>query len=448
MIKFIIAILLPFTCLAQPAGQVEGFRPDGYHTDKGSFYLAVKKTVGNVRYTDFGRLAINYDSATATVSIFNDGKDTLKRVSFYPLSLDFGKMPKGFVPNQPYINDGVWFPSIIKADSLMCESDMGIGIVPTGNVNRWRYMSIASIYLPPGTSCSYSITWTVNGDAAGTISTYNNNNPYLVNWPDRRPVGAVFLSSYKPVRWQNPRNWVFVDEKNDVAVSYGTVFRERLFKFVELSISELKKCNAQGVIIWDIEGQQYGHPLSYGGAPELLFLFSPEMDQVADELFKRYRMAGLKVGITIRPDSVYALPFNSIGRVNVKDPARKIIERIKYAQRRWGCSIFYVDSNVDDAARLLHPSVFLEVANACPDVLVIPEHQNAGYYRFSVPLHEARHGEINIPNKNVFPGSFALVNLADTKDPEGVIEQSKKDGSIILFRGWYADPLNKSLYEK
>ncbi len=448
MIKMLTILLLPMLSFSQ---QVEGFRPDGYTTNKGKFYLAQRKVVGATRYFDFGRVDISYreakDSVIATVKIFNDGDDTLRSVSFYPFALDFKKMPNGFLKNQPYTYDNIWFPGFIKADSLMCESDMEVGIYPTSKENIWRYFSKANIELTKGQSCSYTIIWSVNGTSRQTIDAYNASHQFMINWPDRRPVGAVFLSSYKPMKWQNPRNWVFVDESKDVAYSYGDAFKERLFKFADLSIKELKKCNAQGVIIWDIEGQQFGHPLSYGGAPELLSLFSPEMDAVADELFKKFRMEGLKVGITIRPDSVYSLPFNTIWRVNVSDPERVIINRIKYAQARWGCSMFYVDSNVDDKAGLLHPSVFYEVAKACPDVLVIPEHENSAYYRFSVPYLEARRGDFSIPNKNVFPGAFGVMNLADAKNPKAVVEQAKKDGSIILFRGWYADPLNKILYE-
>ncbi len=59
----------------------------------------------------------------------------------------------------------------------------------------------------------------------------------------------------------------------------------------------------QGIIIWDLEGQEFIQPTTYVGDPRVLSQgYAPEMDATADQLFAVFRNAGLKVGITLRPN--------------------------------------------------------------------------------------------------------------------------------------------------
>ena len=68
-------------------------------------------------------------------------------------------------------------------------------------------------------------------------------------------------------------------------------------------------------------------------------------------------------------------------------------ERIAYAKQRWGCTLFYVDSTAT-AGRPLYPDVFRAVAQAYPDVLLIPENESTRYFAYSAPLNSYVHHKI------------------------------------------------------
>ena len=50
--------------------------------------------------------------------------------------------------------------------------------------------------------------------------------------------------------------------------------------------------NAQGMITWDIEGQEYPHATSYIGDPRKVSLLAPEMEPMADAYFAKFRRGG------------------------------------------------------------------------------------------------------------------------------------------------------------
>ncbi len=53
----------------------------------------------------------------------------------------------------------------------------------------------------------------------------------------------------------------------------------------------------QGILIWDIEGQEFVHPTTYIGDPRVFESgYAPEMNAVANEMFAVFRDAGYRVG--------------------------------------------------------------------------------------------------------------------------------------------------------
>jgi DNA-directed RNA polymerase subunit RPC12/RpoP len=265
-------------------------------------------------------------------------------------------------------------------------------------------------------------------------------NPVRIHWPDRRPIGELFLASDYYSSVKNPRGW-FNDPNLDVTGPGGTQrFRKALLDYTDRSIANLKRTGAQGVIVWDLEGEQFPHKITYIGDPRLLDRLAPEMSAVADEFFGRLRGAGLKVGMTIRPQQ-----FTLVGpprQTQVLDIKRILMEKIDYAKARWGATIFYIDSNggirrPDEAAQLR------SLAEARPDVLLIPEHHYLPYWEFSAPYVALRKGDAAFTGeiaRQIFPGAFEALDISDASDETAKITAAWFQGDILLFRAWYWGP--------
>jgi hypothetical protein len=204
--------------------------------------------------------------------------------------------------------------------------------------------------------------------------------------------------------------------------------------------------DAQGMILWDVEGQEFPHATSYLGDPRSL---PPELDGVIDEFFQRFRDAGLRTGLCIRPQRpVRAAYAEGVFQMEVADPVENLNSKIAEAQRRWGCTLFYVDSNGDPSLPL-DAGQFKKVAEAHPDVLLIPEQQNLLYYAYTAPYDELRQGVASTPPPvlRAYPGAFSVLQVADGPADERRDElvAAVKRGDILLFRGWFADVYNEKV---
>jgi hypothetical protein len=262
------------------------------------------------------------------------------------------------------------------------------------------------------------------------------------NWPDRRPIGMIMLASFdgkfKP---KNPMNYNF-----DV-----TNFKSSLVRFADSCIQIMKRMNSQGMITWDIEGQQYAHPASYIGDPTFL---PPQMKPVADLYFKKFREAGFRVGICIRPDSIaYNKDSTWIHHYSVADQYKNLEKKIQYAINRWGCSIFYIDSNiwpgiakkdVIDGGYPMSWWTFKLLHDKFPKVLLIPEWKEWDYFRCTAPYYTSALGTVLLSEKHkqLMPNSF-LVAAVDQNCSE--IEASVKQGNVMLFPAWWPDPINERI---
>ena len=259
--------------------------------------------------------------------------------------------------------------------------------------------------------------------------------PMGPHWTDRRPIGVLFLASNYHSSSTNPRGW-FNDKSLNFTGTNGTeLFRKALLNYTDTSITNLKRLSAQGVIVWDLEGEEFPHKTSFIGDPRLLGQLAPEMAPVANEFFKRLKDAGLKVGVTIRPQE---LVFEGIPHQEaVLNFKRVLLEKIDYAHTNWGATLFYLDSN----SSILRPDEVLqlrELAAERPDILLIPEHHYLPYWAFSAPYVSLRKGNADITTRlarKIFPGSFEVLDIADASSDE--VATSWHKGDIILFRAWY-----------
>lgn len=257
-----------------------------------------------------------------------------------------------------------------------------------------------------------------------------------VRWPDRRPIGVLFLASNYYSTPANPRGW-FNDEKLDISTTNGQAeFRAKLFDYAAACITNIQRVGGQGIIVWDVEGEEFPHKTSFIGDPRTIASLAPEMAPVVNEFFKRFRDAGLRVGVTIRPQE---LVFNEGAprQATALDIKEVLLEKIDYARTNWGATIFYIDSN-DGIWRPDEAWQLKLLAKEQPDVLLIPEHHYLPYWSFGAPYVSMRKGNPDITTwlaRGVYPGTFKVLDIADaTKDR---VASVWRRGDIVLFRAWY-----------
>lgn len=279
--------------------------------------------------------------------------------------------------------------------------------------------------------------------------------PAQLNWTDRRPIGAIFLAT-DPSDWPtNPRGW-FGDGHVNVLTRAGIAeFRQRLLTLADAAIGVMREMNAQGAITWDIEGQQYPHSANYIGDPRVFDTLAPEMAGVADEYFARFRAAGLRTGVTVRPQMLRVAPDGkSAEQIWVSDPTDLLIQKIAYAKKRWGVSLIYIDSNTNATdPNPIDVRIIQRVAAEFPDCLLIPEHSNLRYYAYSAPYLALRQGDVSTPASvlGAYPKAFSVNYTADgpLDINHDALKSAVKRGDALMYRTWYSDPQNekvKSLY--
>jgi hypothetical protein len=278
--------------------------------------------------------------------------------------------------------------------------------------------------------------------AAGAIAWLLFFQPVHLRWEDRRPVGVLFLASNYHSSVTNPRGWFNEPSLAFTGADGAERFRAALREYTDRSLANLKRTGAQGVIVWDLEGEQFPHKTSFIGDPRALDRLAPEMAAAADEFFARLRDAGLRVGVTIRPQQLtfdeFGLPHQTFS-LNLE---KVLLEKIDYARKRWGTTLFYVDSN----SGLWRPDELWQlrrVAAARPDVLLIPEHHGLPYAAFSAPYVSLRKETSATTGKwarKFFSNSFQALDISDCADHWAEIAAAQSDGDLLLFRAWVWSP--------
>ena len=285
--------------------------------------------------------------------------------------------------------------------------------------------------------------------------------PQTLHWADHRAVGSLHLAASETSLHSatNPRGW-FADTSVDVTTPAGIeAFHKRILAYADASVAVLKKMNAQGMVTWDVEGEQYPQSTTYIGDPRLLKTLDPEMDSIADAYFQKFRAAGLRTGLCIRPQQLVVSGTDASqqevdGNAAV---AQLLYDKMAYANKRWGCTLFYVDSNGDPNVPydpVIFQTLTQKLAGSGISALIMPEHKNTRYYAYTAPYAELRLGVISTPStvRDVYPSAFMNIYA-----PDGPIQQdhaplvtSVKHGDILMFRAWWDDPENalvQSVYQ-
>lgn len=454
---------------------------------------------------EWGGYTVAYDLGDDRVdmdmTLRNDLKEPIQKVRVYlSANFDFPKQPAGYW----WKHNRVMTPSPDKAPPVVF-GDYGQGVAVAcllGEVGQSRFgfrdrrhLTVQFRNVPAGgkrtvrASVRFGPGTAAGGDPHELVqdvyATFRREHPRLgPDWPDRRPIAALHPSSsslglFKADNPKNPRGWKLGRQKVDVTTEEGRErFRKQALDWAKTCVKISHGMNAQGVIVWSIEGQQYPHATSYIGSPDKIARLAPEMDAVADEFFKIFSDAGLRTGVCIRPQKLIIpdeVPQSDTVKPKQKrqwDGDRIPVERIvatldrklTYAKERWGCSIFYVDSNVSSKWEknektgkwrpvrweVMPAEIFAELARRHPDCLVVPEHEYFLYWAFSAPL-----AATPIKVQEVWSDAFS-VNLMQhfkPKDPKSVERMGKlvERGDILLFRGWFNDSRNaviREIYER
>jgi hypothetical protein len=286
--------------------------------------------------------------------------------------------------------------------------------------------------------------------SADVLQAYAKKYPFQISWNDRRPIGAIFLASSGINIVTNPRRWIMNEGKLDITTDQGkSAFRTALLKLADNSIQVLKDVNAQGMITWDPEGQEFLGSCYYGD-PRLTPVLAPETEfkddrgmNAIDEYFEKFRQAGLKVGVCLRPQPIRMVNGKPVHDAADDQHAAQVLkDKLAYAKKRWGCTLFYIDSTVVATRESLDPDVFKAVADAYPDVLLIPENESMRYFAYSAPLNSYMHHKVTstpVGARAVYPKAFSVLLASEGDRPEdhGALITAVQNGDILVFNSWY-----------
>ena len=431
-------------------------------------------------------------------------------VVIYPLALHFPQLPVGFGDSSfEHLAFNTTGPSVTLADfgtgevaSVLTDAHKPLytGFEPAGSpftyypvISGTALDNMATFFprndrpVKPGETDSFTVSLrfalpgTTSGNlAADAYRSWAQTWPSQVNWTDRRIIGTAYLASSgegpsslaagfpnNPRRYFNDGNAANLDVRGEAGLKQ---FQSRILQQAADNVGNLQRLNAQGIITWDIEGQQFPHTTSYVCSPDQIAQVAPEMESIIgdpsspyngmkldDAYFKIMRDAGFRVGVCIRPQH-FAFYGNGTAEQLFLPPnqiAAELTGKIKYAHDRWGATLFYVDSTVDERGGVLDPAIFQQVSASVPDSLLIPEESSPKYYAYTAPFQTfIFHSDLGTSADvyNYYPKAFS-VNLVNDVDPGRLMQYrfqltaSVRRGDILMMHADYWQENNSTIVQ-
>jgi hypothetical protein len=342
--------------------------------------------------------------------------------------------------------------------------------------------------LMPGATLTYSLSlrFTPKGTAAEASdanASFSSTYPSQMTWTDKRIIGTAYLAS-APVGFSdvtqpggfptNPRRY-FNDPTVDVSTTFGLqAFQSRVLAQAAANVVNTRAMNGQGVITWDIEGEQFPQATSYVCSPDQIATVAPEMESLVtdtnsayygqkldDAYFSIMANAGLRTGLCLRPQMFTLAPNGSATQTDLTSNAAIVANlenKARFANSRWGVTLFYVDSTVDTNGGTLDPAIFQQLITDLPAFLFIPEESTPRYYAYSAPFYSFLfHNTVGTPNSiyNIYPKAFGanLVNDVSSQTLAAYLPQltqSVVGGDVLMGHAdyWQAnDPTLVSIYQ-
>lgn len=428
--------------------------------------------------------AIDGNTLTAQVALTNTGNtETIASASVNLLGLTYSQFDQassyqyGISSSVPleYVSFGsgrfgIWNPSPSSSYQIVGQQN---GNAPS----MFSTNSVVLYNVAPGATNTqiFWLRFTTDMTSANNViwpeaySTFASTYGYALNHPDRRPVMAWFLSSFSNSTANNPRGWTFGGSYNVNADDAGySNFQKLLASQANTVISLIKArpIQPQGILFWDIEGQEFAQPTSYIGDPRWLNSgYAPEMNAAVDAMVSAFQSAGYAVGFTLRPsfvNTVSSLPsscaYNSQGAMNSyylvtaaafgqrfytcnSDGASFTLKakgsgyqqgygsnandaivalltaKVNYARARWGARLFYVDSTAySDGSGSMSADIWRTLQRAFPDTLFFPENNVFGNVSSAMPYSEpTASGPPAVPvfRRYAYPSANYAVNVAN-----------------------------------
>jgi hypothetical protein len=436
---------------------------------------------------------------------------TLDGAVIYPLVLHFGRIPSGFVDlkspqlafntSQPGVTVANYGAGQVAAVVPDAAKPIYSGFLPVAQPHAYVPLigstapdGLASFKprydraIGPGQSDTFvvSLRFSAAGTSVAIMAPDAFRNwaslwPARLHWADRRIIGTTYLASSPPSGDasqpqgfpNNPRRYFNEGDASqfDVRTSDGMIgFQRRVLKQAENTVVVLERLKAQGVIAWDIEGEQYPQQTSYVCAPDQIAEIAPEMENVVadsnsrykgmkldDAYFKVIRDAGFRVGVCVRPQHFVRSQDGTAHQAYLPDREiiRELTRKMRYAHDRWGATLFYIDSTVDQNGTPLDASLFETVAEAFPDCLLIPEESTPRYYASTAPfLSFLFHGDTGTAKEiyDFYPYAFSvnLVNdvaAAKLAASRSQLKASVARGDILMVHADYWDVNNQTVVE-
>ncbi len=336
----------------------------------------------------------------------------------------------------------------------------------------------------PGTSFTFTVSlrFTAEGTPANAQDAYAAfaaAYPSLMTWNDHRIIGSDYLASSpqggdpsQPGGFPtNPRRY-FNDSTIDVTTPAGLKsFQGRVLAQAAANVTNARLLNAQGVMVFDIEGEDYPQPTTYVCSPDQIASVAPEMESVItdpsspyngqkldDAYFRTLTSAGLKVGVCIRPQVFTVAPNGTASQVYLSTNAAIIANlenKARTANARWGATMFYVDSNVDTYGGTLDPAIYKQLITDFPNFLFIPEESTPRYFAYTAPFYTFIFlTQLGTPAStyNFYPNAFGVnrvndVNSATLAQYEPQLIQQVAHGDILLGHTEYWQANNPTLLD-
>lgn len=306
--------------------------------------------------------------------------------------------------------------------------------------------------------------------APDAYANYRAAYPPVVNWPDRRPIMQWFIADTSKRSATNPRGYL---EDPTINATNISAFSTRAVAAAQkiLSAMNARPVRPQGIVIWDVEGEEFNQPTTYIGDPRVFQSgYAPEMNAAADQIFSTFTQAGYKVGVTLRPQSIqwgttlpstctynadnnfksYFIMVNnpyqqkfyacydpagvhwslipngngaqtSLTPAQVQAETQQLLSKAQYAHDRWGATLFYVDSSVWVGGAPMTAQIFRDLQKALPDSLFMPEESYLDSLSAAIPFQDPKNSSSAkfspITWRWAYPNGAMAMNFSNCQGP-------------------------------